>query len=250
MKIALVDKTVGFIIKTRLKSLGFEVVPLPESKNITDSVATHPDIAIFKHDNTVIVNKEYAEADARHVFNRLKRLNGRINIIKSDEVPKSPYPQDTIYNALVIGKKLFARAKSVSHDVLSYAKERGLKIVEVNQGYPACTVLKLTDSAAITADKGMAKALQAEGIEVTLINGDGILLPPYDCGFIGGAATSYDGCVYFLGNPRWHPSYKDIMNAIKRSGLHTVFLSPLRLRDKGGIIFFDDNIDDNGKDGN
>ena len=83
----------------------------------------------------------------------------------------------------------------------------------------------------------MAKALCAEGIGVSVIQNGAIQLPPYEYGFIGGAAGVADGCVYFLGDPMEHPSGKEILSAVEESGLRAVSLMDGPLLDLGRIIF-------------
>jgi hypothetical protein len=114
----------------------------------------------------------------------------------------------------------------------------GFEIINVNQGYPACTVLKLSDSLAITADMGMKKALEKNGIEVYLIENGEISLPPYKYGFIGGCAGIHEDKIYFLGDPSLHPSYEIIKTGASKAGLEIVSLSDEKLSDLGGIMFF------------
>jgi hypothetical protein len=115
-------------------------------------------------------------------------------------------------------------------------------LVDVAQGYPACTVLKLSDGAAVTADRGMAKVLSEHGIRVYLIEDGGIALPPYEYGFIGGSAGVHDGVVYFLGDVSRHPSYAAILAALECEGLRHVSLSGGALVDLGGILFADGDL--------
>ena len=149
-----------------------------------------------------------------------------------------------------MGNKLFCRTESASEYLIAAAKRSGLEIVSVKQGYPACTVLKLSDEAAITADRGMAEALRAEGIRVYLIENGGISLPPYEFGFIGGASGVFGGAVYFLGDASRHPSWEIISDAIEKEGLRAVMLGRCELLDLGGIIFAESNIDKDNADGN
>jgi hypothetical protein len=130
------------------------------------------------------------------------------------------------------------------------AMECGLEFIHTNQGYPACTVLKLTEKIAVTADDGMAKALSDKGITVYKIeNSDKIKLPPYPYGFIGGCAGVFEDKVYFAGDLHFHPSCDIIKAAAAAAGLECVSLADgENLLDVGRLVFYDNGIDDyNGK---
>ena len=103
-------------------------------------------------------------------------------------------------------------------------------------------MLKLSDEAVITADRGLAKIFVEDGIRVTLIEDGGIDLPPYPYGFIGGCAGVYGGKVYFNGDVSLHPSLELIIDAIEREGMEIVCLSKEKLRDIGGIIFMEGRL--------
>ena len=114
----------------------------------------------------------------------------------------------------------------------------GLTSVNVKQGYPACTALAFGNSA-ITADRGMMAALTSREIKTTLISTADISLPPYEYGFIGGAAGVYKNEVYFLGDVHAHRDSEVIRQAITEAGYLPVSLSDEPLADLGRIIFID-----------
>ena len=149
------------------------------------------------------------------------------------------YPHDVGLNALRMGKKLFLRTASASETLLAAARKNGLEIIDVKQGYPACTVLKLSDSAAITSDRGMAAILEKHGTRVTLIEPGDVSLPPYDYGFIGGAGEVDGARLFLFGDPATHPDYRKILDAANAEGLSIVPLSSGLLRDLGGILFIE-----------
>ena len=127
------------------------------------------------------------------------------------------------------------------------AEQNGMDIVNVKQGYPACTVLALGSRLAITADKGMAHALSKNGIRTLIIEeSEKIALPPYKNGFIGGAAGILGNTVYFIGNLFSHPSGEKIRDTLKNAGYEAVSLdsSEDSLFDLGGMILI--NTDKNG----
>lgn len=243
IKIAITDSRINSEEERNLMLRGYRVITLPPFSRLSEAVASHPDMLIKKIGNDYVSYADYCE-EASYVFSDLSLLtigSGAIFSFSADDVtPK--YPCDVGLNALEMNGKLFCRKASASEMMLGYAEKAGLEIVNVNQGYPACTVLKLSETAAITADAGMAKALEKHGIRVTLIAAGSISLPPHEYGFIGGSGEVDDDKLYFFGNPALHPDGKKIVAAANAEGLTVVPLSTLPLRDLGGIIFAEGNV--------
>ncbi len=241
--IAITDCRTPAICLERLSLLGFRVITLPPCKNLSEAVCSHTDMLLLPLGNELISTAEYSEsADATltELWDMIKGCGKRMKF--TSDTLLSTYPNDCKLNALVVGDKIYLRTESASEYVKSAALSLGLTVVGVKQGYPACTVLKLNDRACITADRGMAKALRGRGVDVTLIDKGHIDLPPHEYGFIGGCAGVYGGCVYFVGDPKEHPSYELIRAACDKEGLRIVPLGVGRLRDVGGIIFTEGEI--------
>lgn len=240
---ALVDGRIERECRLSLARQGFRVIPLPPHKALEEAVCSHTDLLLHYIGGELISSAQYCE-DNEALFTL---LNKEIHSLKlgfcSDDI-SSPHPRDAALNALVIGKNLYARADAVSTYILNKAGKMGLNFVAVKQGYPACTVLKLNENAAITADAGMERALLSRGVRVYKIDEGGILLPPYPYGFIGGAAGVYRNTVYFLGNPALHPSYEVIRDALEKEGLISVSLGEGVLTDLGGILFIEEDVDE------
>ena len=243
VKIAITDSRIDAEAERKLTLHGYRVITLPPFSKLSEAVASHPDMLIKKIGNEYISYADYSE-EASFVFSDLSLLSvgtGARFTLTSDEVGPT-YPSDVGLNALEIGGKLFCRVKSASEAMLTSAKKSGLDIVNVNQGYPACTVLKLNEEAAITADVGMAEILRKHGIRVTLIEQGYVSLPPYDYGFIGGCAEADGDKLFFFGNPTLHRDGEKIISAAEREGLSVIPLSSLSLRDLGGILFTEGNV--------
>ena len=241
MKIALVDSRIDNLAKIALLKEGFYIIETTPSQKLPEATSGHSDMLLFRDGNKIISSAEYCEA-APYIFEDISRLVPNVSLSFTDDSFSKEYPHDALFNALVIGKRLFAKTDSVSRAVIAYAEEKGYGIIHVKQGYPACTVLPLGDSAAITADEGMAKVMSENGIKVSLIRNGNISLPPYDYGFIGGAAGVFRDKVYFIGSYETHPDASIIENAVKEAGFTPVSLSPAPLADLGRIVFFEGNV--------
>ena len=235
---ALVDTRITEKMRRSLMLRGFSIIELAPFAPLGEAVRSHPDTLIFRVGDRVVSSAEYAES-ASYVFTDLRDRVENIKMTFSDDRLGATYPSDCAYNALVMGELVFCKTASISHAVLETAASLGKKIVDVRQGYPACSTLPLGDRAAVTADRGMAKALSSNGIKVYEIEEGFISLAPHEYGFIGGACGVFRDKVYFLGDYTAHPSREILERAMADEGYTPVCLSDEPLMDLGGILFFD-----------
>lgn len=238
MKSILVDNRISEECERSLLRLGLTVMRLPACRALPEAIESHADTLIFKHKNDLFTYADYCE-EAAYVFSDLRYFYPDLRIHFTSDVPGDKFPEDCKLNALVMNGRLFAREDSLSEAVLDFAKKSGLSTVNVKQGYPACSVLRLSDTHAITSDKGMAKAIENQGMTVTLIQSGEIELPPYKYGFIGGACCVFKDTVYFFGDYTLHPCREKIESAAKAAGVRLYSLATHPLVDLGGALFFE-----------
>jgi len=100
----------------------------------------------------------------------------------------------------LMGKYLICNTKYVASEILEYSEKNGYSICHVKQGYSACSTLVIDENTAVTSDMGIASAIEATGKKVICIDNDGIILPGYNCGFIGGASGKIGESVCFFGD--------------------------------------------------
>lgn len=238
MKTVIVDSRIGKNERYALELFGYNPLELPRSKHLGEAVASHPDTLLFRYKNEIIASADYCN-EAAFVFTELRERHPSLKISFSAEKLGRCYPQDAKFNALICGGELFCKTDSISKSVLELAKQEGLRVNHVRQGYPACSVLSLGNFA-ITSDRGMAHALEARGIDVTLIREGHIALAPHEYGFIGGASCVFDDTVCFFGDYRLHPDGNTIDEAVRRAGFIPRSLSSAPLVDLGGAIFLEE----------
>jgi hypothetical protein len=238
MAIAIVDCRISEKCERALMLRGFTVIKVPPSSRLGAAVASHPDMLMFKCGDQIITSADYCD-EAAYVFGDIREYCPSVRISFTDDVFEPEYPKDAIFNALECKGRLYCRTASISSAVKKCAEERGLKLTDVKQGYPACTVLHLSGEVCVTADEGMARALRECGVSVYVIENGDVTLPPYEYGFIGGAAGVYQGVVYFLGDLDTHRSKDVIKEACKAAKVTPVSLSCEPLADLGRIIFID-----------
>ncbi len=215
------------IYASELTKYDFTPVPLSADKRIAPPVNTHADTLIYTDGRNRIINRDYIKKLPPELFG---------SFILTEDSPSGKYPTDAAFNTLRIGQYLFARAKSLSDAVRKNAKENGLALVNVNQGYAKCSTLALPSAnAAVTADEGMARTMESCGIRVLRITPGHIALAGCEYGFIGGASFVHRDAVYFFGSLDAHPDSEQISRFLSDRGYRTVELSGI-LTDFGGAV--------------
>ena len=222
-----------------LLSLGFSPIALPPSSEVSEAISHHVDLSLFLSDGIGFVTREGYE----RVHPLCPSLS--LSVIEEELVPR--YPEEARLNVLTVGKNAFYLKGNAPGVLLAHLKEKGYALHTVKQGYPACTVLALDSRHAISADRGMLRALKECGIEVLPICDGGVMLPPFPYGFLGGAAGVFRDTVYFIGDVRTHPDGRRIVDFIEGCGMRALSLCDGPLLDLGGLAFFEINDDEDGK---
>ena len=238
--VALTDCRISEEAVRALTLRGYSVLTLPPFTALSPAVASHTDMLLCHLGNEVISVADYCDVAAYLFTDLVEMLGGSgIRVAFTADSLSHEYPEDCRLNVLVMGEHIFLKADSVSPYIIERAESLGLSVVNVKQGYPACTVLGLDAWHAITADGGMARAMREVGITVCEISDGGILLPPYEYGFIGGCAGVHGGRVYFSGDVKSHPDRDKILAFCRECGYEAVSLSRGPLLDVGGIVFIE-----------
>ena len=196
---------------------GYGALPFP--------VCSHPDMLIFRKGKTLVTFAGYYEKN-RSLFDSLEGYE----IITAPEKVGREYPDDILLNALSLADTLYCKAESISSTLSGMFSW----VWNVKQGYTACSVCKVSDDAIITADKGIARAVEKNGVKVLLIRPGHVALEGYDTGFIGGASFTYGERVYFFGDIKSHPDGGAISDFIEENKKECVSLSRGTLHDYGG----------------
>ncbi len=195
-------------------------------------VQSHADMLVFIMEGKIFTYKEYYEQNKK-VFDEAKKEGYELVFVS--KICGREYPNDIALNVLRVGKLLFSNLKHTAVEILEYAGECDYRLVNVKQGYSACSTLVLNESTIITADKSIYDASLRNGIDALLVESGGITLEGYDYGFIGGASFVIDKNVYFLGEIKNHPSYEKIKDKIKSVGMEIFEIMSGNVCDFGGI---------------
>ena len=218
------------------KETGIDTVPLKEYGKIPQTVSSHADMLINIIEGNVFCYGDYYEEN-KDIFGVAEQRGYKI--IKCTPPISKEYPYDIGLNALVMGKRIFGKVKYLSAELKEYAEGAGYRLINVNQGYAACSTLVLDDNNAVTADTSIKKALEREGIRVTLIGEGSIALPGYNYGFIGGASLVINGKIYVFGNAKMLTDYGKIKAHADSLMMDIISISSGDVVDFGGgrVIF-------------
>lgn len=219
-------------IRDRLSREFDEVIPLPPDNTVSAPVSCHPDMIFAVLDDRLFVHESYYAANS-DVVSKIASLGG-FTVCTSDGVRTPHYPNDVAFNVALWRDTVICRHDVTCPQLLEYANMHGYRVVSVKQGYAGCSCL-VTDEAVLTFDCGIARVLESENISCVLMEGGGVSLPGYDCGFLGGAGGYYNKTIYIFGNADTLPCGKKLCEF----GQRTVSLSSSPVVDYGGIKIFE-----------
>ena len=206
------------------------VLSLPPYDRLDEPVSTHADMLISVIENTLFTYEDYYFENEK----MFEKLGSYYKVVKVKHKCAKKYPEDIGLNVLVVDKKIFANLKNTAKEIIDFANENGYRLINVNQGYAACSTLAL-NGGAITSDISTHNALLKEGINSLLISTNGINLPGYNCGFFGGATGVYDDKIYVFGSLKSLPDNEKIFNFISELNYKVVEILPEEVYDFGGI---------------
>ena len=213
------------------RAAGIEVVPLKPYFRLDLPVASHADMLFSVVDNKIFCYKDYTNEN--NLLSTLESSGKEIVFVSN--ICDPTYPKDVSLNVLWIGETLICNVKSVAKEILKYAKEKGYEIVDVKQGYAACSTLVLNKNCAITTDKTILCALESVGKRALLISSNGISLEGYNCGFIGGASGILGDTVFVFGQIDTLAHANDILEFCKSENIVIKSISSGGVCDFGGI---------------
>lgn len=212
---------------------GLVRIPLPKSKDVYNSISSHPDIFIFAMDYRTIV---CAPSLYEYITSSLNTTN--FDIIKAKSDPRGNYPQTCVLNAVRLGARILHNSKYTDPAILDLAHKADLELVSVSQGYTRCSAIPVGHNAIITCDGGIAKTVKDIGVEVKLVSAGSVSLPGESYGFIGGATgITPDNKIIFLGDIRQHPDHVNIKLFLDEHEIGYEYIADLPLLDAGSLIF-------------
>ena len=213
----------------------FTAVELPEDPLLPRPVSSHPDMILGRTGKRLTVPASYYTAN-RELVDLIASAGG-LELSLSGAPRGSTYPLDAGMNAALMKDMLICRRESLSSDMLASASGEGLRIVGVRQGYAGCSVL-VCGSCCVTTDPGISSALSSLGEDCLLIGKEGIVLPGYDSGFIGGSSGFFGGTAFLTGSLDSIRDGKALRDFLVSRGIGICELTDGPVTDIGGIQFY------------
>lgn len=196
-----------------------------------DSIRAHPDIFICQAPSELIIAPNLPED-----YRALLRKTG-IPLIEGRHPVGERYPETSGYNAVITDQYLIHNPSCSDPSLLEYAESRCLTILGHQQGYTRCNLLPLGGNCFLTSDMGIERCLGKQGLEVYYFSPQGIILPGFDHGFLGGCCGMTGRTLVIAGSLGYHPQGEAIRQVIQSKGLEIVELYDGPLYDCGGLFF-------------
>ena len=212
---------------------GIRTVALKPYRQLDLPVSSHADMLLCVIEDRVFCYKDYALENA--LVSKLSGAGFKA-VFVSKECGKQ-YPCDIGLNVLIMGKTLFCNSKHTAKEIIDFATQSGYEIVNVKQGYAACSTLVLNENCAITSDMSIASAIKQVGKEAILIDNSKIRLDGYNCGFIGGASGVLGEDVFVFGEIKTLVNGEKIAEKIHSLGYNIIPILSGEVCDFGGIKF-------------
>lgn len=209
-----------------LKNLSYKPILINDLPSVDKRISYHSDMSLCVIGDSVVC--------APSAYHYLKQKVD-CDLVCGRAEPQSKYPEDVLYNAAVVGKYLFCLKGKTDEVLIETAEKKGLEVICVKQGYARCSILPVSDTAVITADSAVSATAAKLGLDVLLVSNNGIFLPGFSHGFIGGTGGTVGKNVVFFGDISKHPDYSEIKAFCSAYGKSVKYTLD-RLTDFGSVL--------------
>ena len=260
-------------LRQALESTGHTVYTVKPSDVVYDAISSHPDIYMCRIKNVLVIDDAIqTEPNLREQY--MDELEE-----KSEDFSETPiipalrpddtkghivfemggigyeYPFDIAYNAAVTDRFFIHNTEWTSPSLLDRARDAGLDISSVRQGYTKCSCVVAGKRGLITADEGIYRTVSAynemvleeldaeageasdDTLDVLLVEKGHVALEGFEYGFLGGASGCVENTVYFNGDLSEHPDFDRICRFIEAQGCRLEYFKGEPLTDIGSIIY-------------
>lgn len=218
------------VLEKGLAPFGVTLLKAPKNPKVDSRLASHIDLSVFHFGGSRFL---LAKSLASSEFELALRLLGA-DLVFAEREQGTGYPEDASLCALGAGSALFHNFR---HSDEQLPRFYGGKHAHVKQGYTKCACCLVSERAAITADKGLKRAMTDAGMAVLEISPGLAELAGFPEGFIGGAAFKLSGAVLaFTGKIENSGEKQRIDRFLQLHGVKAVYLTDRRLFDAGSVI--------------
>lgn len=230
MNTVCISENANRILKDALRDKGYELIEIAGTDKVYNTISSHSDIYLCKICGELIV------APVQLPLLQEKLLKHGIGYMLGVSDPGSQYPENVRYNAAQIGRRLIHNTKHSDPAVLLAAKEHGLELIDVKQGYTKCSLVVVDEDSAITSDMGLSAVLKKHGLDILTTTQGHVRLEGFPYGFLGGASGRVGNEIIFNGDLSVHPDFQAIKEFIQKRGLEAVWFEEYPIEDIGSII--------------
>lgn len=193
------------------------------------AISGHPDIFFSRSkDGLITAANTPAEFLEFLVFNCVKYKKGLSAVGQR-------YPESAHYNCVMNNGRIIHNLKITDRVLLESSDEQ----IHVNQGYTRCSLIELDGDAFITSDEGVSAALKKKGFDVLSVPAEGISLPGFAHGFIGGTCGIIGKEIFFLGSLRHYGYGTEVRSFLKKHNYNITELCDTPLYDGGSLIIIE-----------
>ena len=212
-----------------LESFGVRVIPCPRNPYVDARLSYHSDLSVYHVGGKCFYLARHLRES--ELAKELEHLGASVRFSKARQ--GGEYPLDASLCALPLGDAVYHNAK-ICDELIVQSTSR---FENIKQGYAKCAVCPVSSDAAITADKGVARVLEKNGVRVLQVLPGGILLDGFDEGFIGGAAFKIAPDVLaFTGSLDLHPDKEKIEEFLSECGVRPEYLTAGQAFDIGSAF--------------
>lgn len=239
-KYLIIDGRMRKIEKEKLVELGYELINIPNCKDIYFEISSHVDIFCTKVKDKIIFEKRAFESIENINFKNEMLNRG---IIIGNEIVGEKYPLDILYNVCCIGNFVIHNFKYTDKKVLNIINSLKLKKIDVKQGYSKCSIAVIDNNSVITGDEKIANELINHGIDalickdinnIKLLSKDKKYSDMY--GFIGGAISKIGNKIFVSGDLTKIDRNNKIREFIQNRDLEIIEFKGLDVIDYGGMV--------------
>ena len=218
MRALIVGECYAARLSPALESFGVRVIPCPRNPYVDARLSYHSDLSVYHVGGKCFYLARHLRES--ELAKELEHLGASVRFSKARQ--GGEYPLDASLCALPLGDAVYHNAK-ICDELIVQSTSR---FENIKQGYAKCAVCPVSSDAAITADKGVARVLEKNGVRVLQVLPGGIVLDGFDEGFIGGAAFKIAPDVLaFTGSLDLHPDKEKIEEFLSECGVRPEYLT-------------------------
>jgi len=231
----IIDKKIPREANEKLSAYG-TLLELETEGIVYPAISGHPDIFFCQTPQTLVVSPSLPE----NILQKIEEQ--KIQFVKGNQASLSvgqagrQYPASVRYNAAVSNKYIVHRLEYTDPVILQNCHT--LKKIPVKQAYTRCNLLLLKDDHFISSDRGIHKNLLRYGLEGIFVSPEGILLPGFPNGFIGGTMGMINDTIFVIGSLANFAEGEVVKNFLEELNYSITELYDGPLFDGGGILFF------------